>query len=352
MIAGVGVALFLVSFGIAAALIPLIERISREHGFVDRPGGRKDHAEPTPYGGGLAIFAAVAFPAVGGLALAFGDPGGKLLPAEVAVHLPGIATQARQVFAILLGTALMLFVGYLDDRLGLSPGVKLVAQVAAASMLLVSGIRVTAHLPWPAAHVAATVLFVVFATNAVNFIDNMNGLLVGVAAIAASCFLALAVGSGQLFVSAILICLIGGLLAFLPRNFPRATLFLGDAGSLAIGFLISSMTIACKFDVGTVTARPVILPLLILFVPLLDATTVTLARIIEGRSPFAAGQDHLSHRLTRLGFTRDRAVMYLWGLGLFVGVLALVYARVALPVVLITVAPTVICLAWVARRAA
>ena len=206
-------------------------------------------------------------------------------------------------------------------------------------------------MPWPAAHVAVTILFVVFATNAANFIDNMNGLLVGVAAIAASCLLAIAAGSGQLFVSAILICLVGGLLAFLPRNFPRASLFLGDAGSLAIGFLLAAMTIACKFDVGTVTSRPVILPFLILFVPLIDGILVTIARLLEGRSPFTAGQDHISHRLTRLGFTRDRAVLYLWGLGLFMGVLALVYAKVELPIVLITVGPTVVCLAWVGRRA-
>ena len=315
------------------------------------PGGRKDHAEPTPYGGGLAIFAAVAFPAMAGLALALADPQASFLPVEIARHLPGIASQARPVFAILVGAALMLFVGYLDDRLGLAPGVKLVAQVAAAAMLVLAGVRVTAHLPWTAAHAMLTIVFVVFATNAANFIDNMNGLLVGVAAIATSCFLAIAAGSGQLFVAAVLICLLGGLLAFLPRNFPKATLFLGDAGSLAVGFLLSAMTIACKFDVGTVTSKPIVMPLLILFVPLLDGAIVTVARIFEGRSPFAAGQDHLSHRLTRLGFTRDRAVLYLWGLGLFAGVLALVYAKVDLPVVLIAVAPTVVCLAWVARRA-
>jgi UDP-GlcNAc:undecaprenyl-phosphate/decaprenyl-phosphate GlcNAc-1-phosphate transferase len=351
MIAAVGVGLFLASFTIAAILIPIIERTSRARGFVDQPGGRKDHAVPTPYGGGLAIFAAVAFPAIGGLVLAFGDSGGNIIPEEVALHLPGIATQARQVFAILLGAALMMFVGWLDDRLSLSPAVKLAAQVASATMLVLAGVRITAHMPWPAAHVAVTILFVVFATNAANFIDNMNGLLVGVAAIAASCLLAIAAGSGQLFVSAILICLVGGLLAFLPRNFPRASLFLGDAGSLAIGFLLAAMTIACKFDVGTVTSRPVILPFLILFVPLIDGILVTTARLLEGRSPFTAGQDHISHRLTRLGFTRDRAVLYLWGLGLFMGVLALVYAKVELPIVLITVGPTIVCLAWVGRRA-
>jgi UDP-GlcNAc:undecaprenyl-phosphate GlcNAc-1-phosphate transferase len=350
MIAATGLVLFAAAFGIAAVLLPLIERTSRKRGFVDHPGGRKDHDAPTPYGGGLAIFAAVAIPASCGLALALADQRSHFLPDEVSLHVPGLLLQARQVLAILVGGAMMLFVGYVDDRLGLSPAVKLAAQIAAAVILVIAGVRVTVHLPFEAAHVAATILFVVFATNAANFIDNMNGLLVGVAAIEASCFLAIAVASGQLFVAAILICLVGGLLAFLPRNFPRATLFLGDSGSLAAGFLIAAMTIACKFDVGTVSARPVVLPLLILFVPLLDGLLVTVTRVIEGRSPFQAGQDHLSHRLTRFGFTRDRAVMYLWGLSLFAGVLGLVYARVPLPVVLFTVAPTVFCLAWVARK--
>jgi UDP-GlcNAc:undecaprenyl-phosphate/decaprenyl-phosphate GlcNAc-1-phosphate transferase len=351
LIAATGVILFLTSFGISAGLLPLIERIARARGFVDLPGGRKDHDEPVPYGGGLAIFAAVAIPATCGLAAALAAENGSILPADIAQHLPGVLVQARQVFAILVGAAMMLFVGYVDDRAGLSPAVKLAAQVAAAICLVLADVRVTAHLPWPAAHVAATILFVVFATNAANFIDNMNGLLVGVAAIEASCFLAIAVASGQLFVAAILICLVGGLLAFLPRNFPRATLFLGDAGSLSCGFLIAAMTIACKFDVGTVSYRPVVIPLLILFVPLFDGLVVTVTRVFEGRSPFQAGQDHVSHRLTRHGFTRDHAVMYLWGLSLFAGVLALVYARVPIPVVLFTVAPTVFCLAWVARKA-
>jgi UDP-GlcNAc:undecaprenyl-phosphate GlcNAc-1-phosphate transferase len=350
IVAGTAVALFFVSFAIASALMPLIERINRARGFLDRPGGRKDHDGPTPYGGGLAIFAAVAFPAIGGLALAVVERGRPFLPEDVARHVPGIISQAPQALAILCGAALMLVVGWIDDWRGLPPAVKLVAQAAAAVLLVVSGIRITLHVPWEPVHWALTIAFVAFATNATNFIDNMNGLLAGVAAIAASCFLAIAADSGQLFVAAILICVVGGLLAFLPRNFPRATLFLGDAGSLALGFLISAMTIACKFDIGTVSPRPIVMPLLILFVPLLDGVAVTVTRLIQGKSPFAAGQDHLSHRLTALGFTRERAVLYLWGLSLFVGVLALIYARVSLPVILFTVAPTVFCLAWVARK--
>jgi UDP-GlcNAc:undecaprenyl-phosphate GlcNAc-1-phosphate transferase len=351
MIAGTAVVLFFVSFAIAAALLPLIERINRARGFVDRPGGRKDHAVATPYGGGLAIFAAVAIPVIGGLGIALWDREGRFVPKEVATYLPGLRSQAPQVLAILFGAVMMLGVGWLDDWRGLSPSVRLVAQVAAATMLVLADVKITVHLDSPAAHALITIVFVVFATNATNFIDNMNGLLAGVAAIQVACFLAIAAASGQLFVAAILICLCGGLLAFLPRNFPNASVFLGDAGSLSLGFLIAALTIACEFETKDVTFKPVIMPLLILFVPLLDGVIVTTTRLIERRSPLQAGQDHLSHRLTQFGFTRERAVLYLWGLSLLAGTIALVYDAVPIPAILLTVGPVVFCLAWVARRA-
>jgi UDP-GlcNAc:undecaprenyl-phosphate GlcNAc-1-phosphate transferase len=352
MIAATGVLLFLVSFGIAAALLPAIERINRARGFTDRPGGRKDHLHPTPYGGGLAIFAAVALPALGGLGIALAARDGGFLPSEITRHFPGLLSQAPRMLTILLGAALMLVVGWIDDWRGLSPAIRLAAQAAAAGLLVLAGIRVTLHVASPALHVLATLTFVVFATNAFNFIDNMNGLLVGVASIQVACFLAIAAASGQWFVAAVLICLCGGLLAFLPRNFPKATLFLGDAGSLALGFLISAMTIACDFDVGEVTLKPVLLPLLILFVPLLDGATVVTLRILARRSPFEAGQDHLSHRLARRGWTRERSVVALWCLTLLAGAIALVYARVPLPAIALTLVPTVACLAWVSRKIA
>jgi UDP-GlcNAc:undecaprenyl-phosphate GlcNAc-1-phosphate transferase len=298
------------------------------------------------------VFAAVALPVIGGLALAIAFPaGGTLVPEDLAKHFPGLLSQAPRILAILLGAAAMLALGWIDDRRGLSAALRLAVQVAAAGLLVLAGVRITAYSPSVPVHALLTILFVVFATNATNFIDNMNGLLAGVGAIQAACFLAIAASSGQLFVAAVLICIAGGLLAFLPRNFPKATVFLGDAGSLAIGFLISAMTIACDFEHGAVSMKPVIMPLLILFVPLLDGVVVMAARLLSRRSPFEAGRDHLSHRLNGLGLTRDRAVVYLWGLSLLAGAVALVYDAIPLPVVLLTVGPVVVCIAWVARSA-
>jgi UDP-GlcNAc:undecaprenyl-phosphate GlcNAc-1-phosphate transferase len=351
IVAGTAVGLFLVAFGIASLMLPAIERLHAARGFTDRPGGRKDHDRPVPYGGGLAVFAAVAFPVAGGLAMALALRSSSAIPSDVAVHFPGLVAQAPKVLAILLGAVLMLAVGWADDRRGLSPFVKLLAQTVAAALLVAADVRVTAYATSPAVHALLTIGFVVFATNAANFIDNMNGLLGGVASIQVACLVAVTAASGQLFVAAVLICLAGGLLAFLPRNFPTARIFLGDAGSLAIGFLIAAMTVACDFDQGGVSLKPVVMPLLILFVPLLDGVVVTTGRLLDRRSPLQAGHDHLSHRLHALGLTRDRAVVYLWGLSLLGGAVALVFGRVPLPATLLAVGPVVVCLAWVARKA-
>jgi UDP-GlcNAc:undecaprenyl-phosphate GlcNAc-1-phosphate transferase len=352
IVAGAGVGLFVLSFAIAAVLYPQIERLNRARGFIDRPGGRKDHTSAVPYGGGLGVIAAVAIPVAAGFGLAAAFPdGAAAIPDEISRHFPGILEQAPRILAILLGSVLMLAVGWIDDLRGLSPGLRLVAQVAAAALLVAAGVRATVFAESVAVHAIVTIVFVVFATNAANFIDNMNGLLAGVAAIQVACFLAIAAASGQLFVAAVLICMTGGLLAFLPRNFPKASLFLGDAGSLAIGFLIAAMTVASDFEQGGVSMKPVVMPLLILFVPLVDGIVVTTSRILARRSPFAAGRDHLSHRLTNLGFTKDRAVVYLWGLSLLAGAAALVYAAVPFPAVLLSVGPVVVCLSWVARNA-
>ena len=141
-------------------------------------------------------------------------------------------------------------------------------------------------------HVVLTVVFIVFITNAVNFIDNMNGLMAGVVTVGALHLLCLAAATGQLFIAAILACLVGGLLAYLPRNFPRARVFIGDAGSLAIGFLLASLTVAFTFEEGGSSFRPALLPLLVLAIPTADGLTVIAGRLRRGVHPFTAGHDH------------------------------------------------------------
>jgi UDP-GlcNAc:undecaprenyl-phosphate/decaprenyl-phosphate GlcNAc-1-phosphate transferase len=192
----------------------------------------------------------------------------------------------------------------------------------------------------------------VFTVNACNFVDNMNGALGGVAAVQATCLLALAVGTQQLFLAAILLCLLGGLFAFLPANFPEARLFLGDAGSLMLGFLFAALTIAFDFTAaGDRNALPFVAPALLLAAPLLDGAVVTVSRLRRGVHPFTAGHDHLAHRLVARGRSRARAAVTLWVVAAAAGLLALALEGVDPFVVAACVLPTTLFLWRLGRRA-
>ena len=258
-----------------------------------------------------------------------GDPVLFSLPADLAEHLPGIRSKAGDLLLILAGSAAMLLLGYLDDRRGLSPWTRLLVQSACAAMLAVAGIRISVFLPGEWLHGLMTVVFIVAITNAVNFIDNMNGLMGGVVAIGALHLLCLAVATQQLFLAAILICLVGGLLGFLPRNFPKARVFIGDAGSLALGFLLAALTVVFTFEEGGPSSHPVLMPLLVLLVPAADCLTVVCSRLCRGVHPFTAGHDHLSHRLVARGLNSERAVLFLWAIAFVAGIPSLLMGQVS-----------------------
>lgn len=319
-----GTALGLAAWLIARTALPALERRAHESGLVDLPGGRKRHDGALPLTGGIAVLLGVAIPSVGGVLLALAADGlGLPLPPEIAVHLPGVRAKAPELLAILAGAAIHLLLGHVDDRRGLSPWLRLGVEALCAAGVAALGARVTLFLPWPAAHWVLTIVFIVFTTNAVNFIDNMNGLMGGVVLIACLHLLVLAVATRQLFLAAILLCLAGGLLAFLPRNFPKARVIMGDAGSLPLGFLLAALSVTFTFaeDPVAVPGRllPVVLPLLLLFVPLADGVTVVVSRLRRGVHPFTAGRDHLSHRLVALGLTPAQAVARLWLLAFLAG---------------------------------
>lgn len=337
-----GLALFGSSLLIAALVLPLLERRALRAGPVAHPGGRHDHDAPTPLTGGIAIITAVALPAVSGLLVALIGGSNGWLPAEIAEHLPGIRSRAPQLLAILAGAAIMMILGYVDDRRGLGPWTKLGVQSVAAAALVAAGLRVTLYLDWEPAQVVLTIGFVVFVTNAVNFIDNMNGLMAGVVLIGSLHLIGLAIATGQLFMAAILVSLGGGLAAFLPRNFPKASVFVGDAGSLSIGFLLAALSVAFTFDSSNadgardVDVRPFLIPIAALLVPIADGLTVICARLRRGVHPFTAGHDHLSHRLVRRGLSPTSAVVLLWAVQMVAG----------LPVVLLGGVPPAV-IAWV-----
>lgn len=265
----------LAAFGVALAVVPLLRRLARRAGWIDQPASHKAHAQPVPLLGGLGVF--VAF-IVG------------LLAAE------GIAGMAGHG-ALLVSATLLLAIGLWDDRSPLSPIIKLSATIVAAVMLLSS-----ASLPalsWPAA--TLSMLWLVGMSNAFNLLDHLDGVAAGVGAIAAIGFGLTALGSGDTVLASLAAAFAGACGGFLLYNLPPARIFLGDGGSLWMGFVLAASSLRV---VPPAASGSVVVVVLVsgLIVPVTDTLLVTVSRLRQGQNPMTApGTDHTAHRLVRAG---------------------------------------------------
>jgi UDP-GlcNAc:undecaprenyl-phosphate GlcNAc-1-phosphate transferase len=306
--------LIVLSFAISWTLTFAMKRVAPRLGFVDKPGGRKIHANPKPLGGGVAIFWAFALPlTVVLIAACFVHPADPML----AAYVGGVRDKTPLALVILAAALLLHLLGLADDRKAMGPYVKLVVQLAAAAMVVVpfGDMRVLTALG-PAVSIPITILWIVAITNAFNFLDNMDGLSAGVAAVATTAFLITTLLIQQWFVAAALALLLGALLGFLCFNFPPASIFMGDSGSLVIGFLLGVLTVRTTFlPVGVNWGAgwyAVFAPVIVLAVPLYDLIVVSLIRIARGKSPFVGDTNHFSHRLVARGMSRRTAVLCLY----------------------------------------
>ena len=310
-----------VAAAVTYLLTPFIRRLAEAVGAYTPVRDRDVHTIPTPRLGGVGIFAGVA----AGLLVA------SRLP---TLHRVFETSDAR---GVLLGGALLVCVGAADDKWGLDALTKLAGQILAAGVLVLQGVQLL-YLPiphgalslGPDVGVPLTVLFVVVTINAVNFIDGLDGLAAGVVAIASLAFFAY---SYQLSVvhhfdrasapTLLTAALAGGCLGFLPHNFNPARIFMGDAGSMLLGLMLSASGVSLigRIDPGAMTATvafptllPLLLPLGVLAVPFVDLVLAVVRRTRTGQAPWAADKLHLHHRLLRLGHSHARAVliMYLW----------------------------------------
>jgi UDP-GlcNAc:undecaprenyl-phosphate GlcNAc-1-phosphate transferase len=313
------------SFALSLGLTLAMTRLSPRIGFVDRPGHRKIHHNPKPLGGGVAMFWAIAVVMLGGLAGVWVVPEAMLLRVasgeDVAALLGGAARQAPLALG-LLGAALALHVlGLIDDARALGPYGKLAVQLGVtAGFVAIFDVRAVTFLDnlglgrWPS--VLVTVLWIGTITNAFNFLDNMDGLSAGVAAVCTTAFLVTALLIGQWFVAATLAVLMGAVLGFLAWNFPPAKIFMGDSGSLVIGFILGVLTVRTTFvPPGTDLAAgwyAIFAPLIVLAVPLYDFLVVTVIRLARGHSPFRGDTNHFSHRLVARGMSRRTAVLCIY----------------------------------------
>ena len=314
----------------AAVLVPATRGLARLTGALDAPGPRKVHETPTPRLGGLAV--SLSFSAVALVGLQLAGPLAShpwtqaLLDGHVALLRDAEKVEGK-LFAVLIGGAFVALVGLVDDLLGarFPAWAKAFGQILAASILVGAGIR-TEFLPQPWMNALVTVLWVVGITNAFNLLDNMDGLSAGVAFVASGVLLVNAWALGEYFIVLLLAAFMGALLGFLLFNVNPATVFLGDTGSLFIGFVLGALTLLERY-VSTASSGlfPILMPLLVLAVPILDTTTVTFIRVREGRPIYIGDRCHLSHRLVDLGLSKRQAVLVIWlaSLGLGLGAVAL-----------------------------
>lgn len=331
MIEGIaGLGLFLSGAVLCYGLCWVVRSVAPRVGLIDAPGGRKAHKAPTPMGGGVAIW--LAFVLVLGLGTAW-VASGLPLPPEVARHVGGSMLRVRSLWAIVgLATGMML-VGLADDRFRLDWKPRLGLQLLAAAGLIAAGAQITLFGPlgWPPVRWGITVLWVVGLTNSFNFLDNMDGLSAGVGLIVALLFVGAQAAVGALFVPAALLVLAGTLAGFLVHNSAPARLFMGDAGSNFLGFLLGAMTVVGTFtrdNPGSdYSPYGVLAPLLVMAVPLYDTVSVILIRLREGRSPFQADRSHFSHRLVERGLTPPWAVRTIYLVTLSGGLGALLLHR-------------------------
>ncbi len=288
----------LISFALSIVLTYLVRGYARKNGFVAAPKSDRWHKKPTAMMGGTAIFLTT-----------------------IIIYLL-FAPHTRASWIILGGSSVLFLVGLIDDILHIKPYQKLIGQLIGAALVIAFGLV----LPWTDSqllNIIITAFWLIGITNAINLLDNMDGLAAGISAIAA---FSLAIGlgtTGQPIELVLLAAFIGALLGFLVFNFNPASIFMGDCGSLFIGFLLASSVLLNQVGGRSRSVFSVLaVPVLILFVPIFDTTFVTIIRKLWGRKASQGGRDHTSHRLVALGLSERSAVLLLYGLALLSGVIS------------------------------
>jgi len=326
-------------------LLPLVTRFCRTRGWLDHPGGRKQHQSPIPRLGGIAFFVSFASTVLVGVALApalTAMPQVRALVPEIAGALAEAYRVRPQLLGLLAGALVIFIVGLLDDVLGekFPVGLKLFGQSAAVLIAVGSGIQVD-FTGVPLLNAAVSFLWILGISNAFNLLDNMDGLAVGVAISSAFIFFLNALALEEIFLCLILAAFVGALGGFMRQNLHPARIFMGDSGALFIGFMLSSLTILEHYvSSASSSLFPVLMPALVLAVPLIDTFSVIAIRISEGRPIYRGDRCHLSHRLVAAGIPEPQAVKFLLLLTLALGMGALQLANASVARSLWTIAYT------------
>lgn len=304
-----------VAFVFSCASTPLVKHLAIKWKAIDVPkDGRRMHKSPIPRLGGLAII--------------FGF--------VVSMVCFGIMT--REVISILIGAMIIAIMGIVDDIKALDAKPKFLIQIIAAAIVVIGGdMKIKAFtnpLMWLNSayvifpewlSVIISILWIVFITNSVNFIDGLDGLAAGVSAIMSVSLVFIATQLGEYYVAVIGVALMGACFGFLPYNFNPAKIFMGDTGSTFLGFILASLSIIGVFKSYAVISFAV--PLLIMGLPLFDALFAMIRRVSKGQSPMQADRGHLHHRLIDMGFSQKQSVFILYIISGILGLSAIVLAE-------------------------
>ena len=342
------------SCAVSAVLTAAVRRWSLRRGFVARPAADRYHSTIMPLGGGIAIFWTIVLFLAGGLAtvkflIAPGVVG--WFDASVRVHAEGFLGKAPDLLLVLAGALVLHVMGLYDDRKALGPFFKLAVQFAVAIAIAgFADIRVEFFIPNKAVTTAFSAVWIVLIVNVFNFLDNMDGLSAGIAVISSAVLFTAAALSGQVFIGALGLVFMGSLFGFLIFNFPPARIFMGDCGSLIVGYFVAIITLRTTYyhEMRQAGVYAVCMPLIVMAVPLYDFISVTFLRIRQGKSPFVGDTQHFSHRLKRRGLTDTQTVLTLYLATVCTGVSAVFLYQVDLAGALLILAQTAMILTIIA----
>ena len=297
--------IFLIALSLTLVGTPWIRRLAFQIGFVDEPEKRKNHSTPMPLMGGVAIF------------------GGA-----IAAVLLFSSQLPDSVVGVLVSLSIVALVGLLDDRYTLPAWAKLLGQFLGFLVLALYDIRVHLSVPEPVNYLI-TFIWLAGISNAINFLDNMDGLSAGISGVSAAFILLLGLQNEQILVSALAAAVLGACVGFLRFNFKPAQIFMGDAGALFLGFVLALLGLQLRFpeNVSFVTWM---VPVFILGLPIFDMTLVVFSRLRRGVSPNTPGKDHTSHRLVAMGLSQREAVLILYLVSGALGLIGIFITEAAL----------------------
>ena len=319
----------LLSLMLSITLTPLFKHFAIKWGILAHPHKERLHQTAIPLLGGVAIVLSFYLCIIINYCfLRFIPNINALLPEELIPYLYGALKSVPQFSIILICGLLIFFLGLMDDINALGPKRKFIFEIFVGIILYYNDIRITLFFGEGFISLCVTVFWVLAITNAFNLLDNIDGLSSGIAIIASFMLFLLCVQGGQILVSLLLVIFIGSLLGFLRYNYPPASVFMGDAGSLFTGYLMSVLIILSTFySNGTLSLIPFVAPLLILAVPIYDTFSVICIRIKNKKSIFTGDKNHFSHRLLQLGMSQKEAVLFIYLIALCLGIAALTLTR-------------------------